>query len=430
MNKKDIAWKAIFEKFDISKKLKIDGRASISAEQIKEVTKDLGIGKQEPRLLTKYDARDERAKILKLHNCTILAEKNGHYLILEGDGYHDVEEVNDVQFFKSKNIGHLQSLPSICTSESQVIDTAKASGLLRQFFGEDELVLTIRGRLRSGAFSYNFDKHSVSVKGVQVEVDSGYEGENVYLLEAKMGTRDNFITRQLYYPYRMWSDRIPTKEIIPVFISYSDKTFYIHQYKFLDKNQYNSIELIRSGAFVIEEHDTICMPVELINYKSTSFLNDVAPKSNEINIPFPQADDVRKVIDFIYAVAGGVTSKKEIAEYYGFDERQSDYYGNAARYLGFVDLEDGMFILTDTGRNYVDSSKDERALMMIKAMMESPTINSLYKSAIHIGGVPDVPFIAKIIHKNRKEINITTSKRRAQTMIKWLDWMWKKTHNI
>ncbi len=427
MSKKDDAWEAIFHDLRIEEQLDNHGYASISADKIKEVTRDNEVGQQEPRIITKFDAREHRARILRHHNCTILATSNGQYSIFKGDGYHDIEDTINTQTFGSKNIESLETLPPICTSESQVIDTAKASGLLENFLEDKNLELTIRGRLRSGSFDFNFDKHPVNVNGVQIEVDAGYEGNRIYLIEAKMGTRDNFITRQLYYPYRMWNARDIDKNIIPVFVSYSDKTFHIHQYSFTDKDQYNSIELVKSGSFVLEAPGIISVADDLNNFKEMAFLKVTPANPRENETPFPQADDIRKVIDAIFAVANGYKTKEEISYYYDFDERQSYYYGNAAKYLGFLDLNHGSFVLTEEGRQYIDASKDERKLIMIRAMMGSPTINALFKETVDIGAIPDTKYIANTIQENRPEVNDTTAKRRAHTMEKWLEWILRQT---
>ena len=87
----------------------------------------------------------------------------------------------------------------------------------------------------------------MSVSGVQIEVDGGYEGDRLYLIETKMGRRDNFITRQLYYPCRMWRERGVKKEIVPIFLTYSNKVFSFRQYRFTNSNAYDSIILERSS---------------------------------------------------------------------------------------------------------------------------------------------------------------------------------------
>ncbi len=428
MSKKDQAWEAIFEALNLEELISENGFATVTAEQIKYITKNNDVGQQEPRLITKFDTREQRPTILRHNNCTILAISNGSYSLFQGDGYHNAEAIPNTEIFTSEHVSSLETLPSVCTSESQVIDTAVASGLLQEFLGEETLSLTIRGRLRSGRFDFKFDDHDVKVDGVQIEVDAGYEGERIYLIEGKMGSRDNFITRQLFYPYRMWDARPGVnKEIIPVFITYSDQTFDIYQYAFNDSNQYNSLELVKSGSYVLANALTGHISAALSRFDSREFLSTVPPQPQESAAPFPQADDLRKVIDTIFAVAVGFDNKLEISEYYDFNERQSDYYGNAARYLGFLELDHGRFILTEEGEEYVKLPKNERTLMMVRTMMRSPTLNTLFKNTVKSGSIPDAESIAITILLNRPELNDTTAKRRAHTMERWLGWLLSKT---
>lgn len=428
MSNKDLAWEAIFESLNIQRQLDEVGVASVTAEQIKNITRQIhGLGQQEPRIITKFDTREQRATILRRNDCTILATSNGTYSLIRGDGYHNAEEIAEAQTFTSEFITSLETLPSVCTSESQVIDTACASGLLGQFLGEDSLPLTIRGRLRSGVFDFTFNELNVHVDGVQVEVDAGYDGKRIYILEAKMGTRDNFITRQLYYPYRMWDARGVAKEIVPIFLSYSDGVFSIYEYSFAEHTEYNSIHLTKSGSFILQDKNANQPSFELAQYGSRKQLLKINPAPNEPDVPFPQADDLRRVIDTIFAVSSGCTSKSAIADYYDFNTRQSDYYGNAARYLGFLELDNGNFALTDEGRIFASSTKDERRLLMLQAIMKSPTLNQAVHDMIQIGAIPDQMRLALIISNNRGEINNTTAERRAHTVHNWLQWVLRKT---
>lgn len=431
MSKKDRAWEAIFDALNISEKLGRGEIATVTAEQIKEITRYTNnVGQQEPRLITKYDTREQRPKILRDHDCTILATSNGTYSLVSGDGYHDAEEIVEVQNFTSEQLSSLETLPHICASESQVIDTACASGLLADFLDDDTFSMTIRGRLRSGTFDYNFDAHMLAVDGVQIEVDAGYEGKRIYLIEAKMGTRDNFITRQLYYPYRMWDTRGVSKEIVPIFLSYSDGTFYIYEYSFAEHTQYNSIALVKSGAYVLEDRHTTQPENELLAYNSRAQLLQIQPDNVEPSVPFPQADDIRRVIDAIFAVASGHTSKPDIAKHYDFDIRQSDYYGNAARYLGFIEsVRRGHFTLTEDGETFTKASKDERRLIMLRAIMRSPTLNQAVHDTLIAGSIPDKSYLAEIIRKHRPEIKDSTPERRASTVRSFIDWVLRKTND-
>ncbi len=98
------------------------------------------------------------------------------------------------------------------------LDNAYNTGLLSDFVEGEKLYQTIRGRERSKPFAFRLTDNDplIEVKGVQIEVDAGYEGErDVILIEAKIGTRKSFNIRQLYYPYRHFSQIVTTKRIRP-----------------------------------------------------------------------------------------------------------------------------------------------------------------------------------------------------------------------
>ena len=49
------------------------------------------------------------------------------------------------------------------------------------------------------------------------------------LIEAKSSLSTDFLVRQLYYPFRLWTNKI-TKPIRPVFLLYSNGTYYFFEY--------------------------------------------------------------------------------------------------------------------------------------------------------------------------------------------------------
>ena len=53
---------------------------------------------------------------------------------------------------------------------------------------------------------------------------------------------EDFIIRQLYYPYRFWKDKV-AKIVIPAFFAYENGIYNIFIYSFNDDNNYNSLEL-------------------------------------------------------------------------------------------------------------------------------------------------------------------------------------------
>ena len=79
----------------------------------------------------------------------------------------------------------------------------------------------------------------------QIEIDGGYEGDSsLNLIEAKNYISDDFLIRQLYYPYRLWSNKIG-KRVRPIFLTYSNGIFHLREYEFVTPELYNSIRLIQ-----------------------------------------------------------------------------------------------------------------------------------------------------------------------------------------
>jgi len=135
----------------------------------------------------------------------------------------------------------------------QHLDFAYASSLLRTFLNDDSFVLTIRGRKYTPKFEFYVNKHKVITESVQTEVDAGYEGRNqVVLIEAKNIGSKNIIIRQLYYPFRQWQTH--TKKKVNVLFFEKQKEIYsIWHFHFRDTMNYNSIELLKSEKFEIED---------------------------------------------------------------------------------------------------------------------------------------------------------------------------------
>ena len=63
---------------------------------------------------------------------------------------------------------------------------------------------------------------------------------------------DDFLIRQLYYPYRLWKEKV-NKQIRPIFLTYSNGIFHIREYEFTDAKFYNSIRLIKHKKYAIQE---------------------------------------------------------------------------------------------------------------------------------------------------------------------------------
>lgn len=250
------AWSKIFRDYKINDHDFDNSPFELTAEQIKKSCQVFtATGDKEPRILCKQDTRSDRPSVFIDNGLFILPKKNGSYYILKGEGYVDIPDITTpIQNYMSKLDFELES-SMVGDSEMQFFDFAYANSLIRTFMNDQSLVLTIRGRKYTPRFSFKVGTNSLDTESVQTEVDAGYEGkDSIVLIEAKNFSATNVIIRQLYYPFRQWSEKT-SKKVVPVFFEKrvvdGEDLYYIWQYVFTDVNDYNSIKLVKSARFRI-----------------------------------------------------------------------------------------------------------------------------------------------------------------------------------
>ncbi len=246
------SWEKIFEDNKILENDFSKGPFYLSAEMIKKSVQDFKkTNEKEVRCLCKMDTRESIPEIMKKNGLILLPVKNKYYVILKGEGYVDIPDIKgEAEIYNTKLSFDLDTA-KIGNSEMQHLDFAYASSLIRTFMGDPTLVLTIRGRKYTPKFSYQIGNNLIDTEGVQTEVDAGYEGENqVVLIEAKNSSTKNTIIRQLYYPYRQWSEHT-NKKVILLFFEKRVDEYLIWQYEFKKKDDYDSIKLVKSKKYKI-----------------------------------------------------------------------------------------------------------------------------------------------------------------------------------
>lgn len=241
MGLNDAAWENLFDKYHILDEIAQNGKFVISASQIKEF--------REPRLMTKFDHKINLPGIFASNNLSILPITRGEYIISSFSAYEEFSESSpDVQRISIPP--HIQSLsPQFLVSETIALNCASACGILNDFLEDDGLIPTVSGRMSSGNFEFGINTSSsvqnVSVCNSQIEIDAAYEGIHyLSLFEAKRDLSDDFLIRQLYYPFRVWNERV-TKMVKPIFLIFSNGMFNLYQYQFDDPRNYNSLRLVK-----------------------------------------------------------------------------------------------------------------------------------------------------------------------------------------
>ena len=215
------AWEILFERYKIIKEIEKNGIFYISANQIKK--------EREPRLMAKFDHTTNLPPIFAQNKLSILPITRGDYAIAHFDAYHEFESDNDNEINQVSMPSYIQSIDSNnITSETIALNCATATGIIADFTEDFDIIPTVSGRMKSGNFNFNIKdvitnkSLNVGVQNSQIEIDAAYEGVNyLSLIEAKIDISDDFLIRQLYFPYRTWKDKI-AKPIKPIFLVYSN----------------------------------------------------------------------------------------------------------------------------------------------------------------------------------------------------------------
>lgn len=416
----DTAWEALFDKYDILSRIEKEGTFFISASQIKEY--------REPRLMAKFDHRINLPQIFSKNRLAILPVSRGDYVISHFQAYQEFEVfTNSVQYAALPP--DLQSLTqNHIPSETIAINCALACGILADFLEEDTLYSTVSGRMGSGQFQFHIEntltnsQTPIAVNNSQIEIDAAFEGlHSLSLIEAKRDLSEDFLVRQLYYPFRVWSSRV-TKKVRPVFLVYSNGIFSLYEYSFLDPYSYNSLVLVKHKNYSIED-----MAIETADLKAVAKQTQPVP---EPEISFPQANSFERVINICELLCSRNLSREQVTEEYAFDIRQTNYYTDAARYLGLVKkhYEDGrkpVYSLSDEGNRIMGLPYRKRQLAFCEAILKHRVFRETFLLCMKHNSIPDTGTIVSIMQESNlyRVESMSTFVRRSSTVSGWIHWM-------
>lgn len=429
LSKNDEAWNLLFEELDIVNEVKNNGVFQITSKQINL------IGRREARLMTKFDHKNNLPALFRDNRLSILPNSRGSYLIGNFKTHGKVEYDEVLKPIKKKFPGEIRTIdPNNISSEAIALNIAYASGMIDEVIEtieETRSFLTLTNRLGSKKLEFTIDSniskvntHRIIVENSQIEIDSTYENlYNIGIFEAKIGTPNDFLIRQLFYPYLFVHNLKVNKKIIPIFFTYAENIFSFHIYDFEESNNYSSIKRVKQMNFVLE--DDIDIELEDIQRISST----VSPKVvNENKIPFPQADNFLRVLNLLKFIENEPRTKEEIALNYGFEERQSDYYFNSLRYLGYAEkIKRGAPITITRKGKHILQTKDKKSgkLEIVSDILSDPVFNDCMKLTLKEGEIVSKSLAKNVIRKYVADnsINEITINRRASSIRGWLNWI-------
>lgn len=418
MTKNDDLWA------ELATQLNIDWSKPVNKLSETELKVALG-GRRDLRLLVSMDTEEKLAQILRSHNRFVLPRSRTEWAVVEGRGYQCLEDPGEPETFPSRLPVHLTTA-AYGRGESRFLFHAYNSGLLSHFSGTNNLYPTIAGKGATPNFRFKIDGHGqLNVEGAGMEVDMVFESldPSVLLFEAKVGRKDNFLIRQLYYPYRAHRDfqeSTGRKRVRPFFFIAEPEreTYSLWEFEWTDPEDYEAIQLVagRARRYRVEE---VAVDPDLYT--------EISP---DPAVPEIQANDLSKVTTLPFLIPQGIDTAKKWADYYGFAVRQGNYYESAAEGLGLVRSDAGVFALTELGKRFVSLSPGERDELVSSRLLKIPIFNRVFNLAHERGpdGVGDSE-VARMIAETRN-LSGKTPSRRASSILAWFHWFARATGSI
>ena len=284
----------------------------------------------------------------------------------------------------------------------------------------------------TGEFEFVVDttrniKQKISVNNAQCEIDGGFENnDSVVIMEAKNVVHEDFHIRQLYYPYRLWKNKV-NKPIRLVFSVYSNMIYRLFEYRFNILEDYSSIELVRTKNYSLQ--DTTITLDDLFRVRKDTLVKTDDNMDNS-DVPFIQANSMERIISLLENMYENPMTSQQIAELMDFEPRQSDYYYNAGKYLGLFEKvnEDKQRVvaLTSLGNKVFKLNYKERQLKIVELILEHQIFSDLFDGMIKTGDMPN----KKDIEDEMRALHVCDEGqivRRASSIYGWLKWIFNLT---
>jgi hypothetical protein len=375
--------------------------------------------------MAKFDFSRQLPGVFRENDLGILPIKNGEYIIGKFNLFETIKNTKyeDIDVKKVSLPDFIETIdPDNIYSESNALNVASLSGMFKDAFNE-ELYETIQGKMRTNTFNFiissNNVDNNIEVNGAAIEIDGGYESKSkVVLVEAKNSMPEDFVIRQLYYPYRHWKDKV-MKEIVPVFFAYDNGIYNMFIYSFEDLYKYNSLKLNDIKRYMISSKSSETIKKDIFERIE---LIDELPQEE---VPLPQADSFSKVIGTLELINNDVCTANDIASELEFDARQGKYYIDALRYLELVQRGEkvGEYKLAPNGFALVNMDIKTRNEKMVELIIKHKPFYETYKYYLDNEEIPTRETIKETIRKYIPNMADETVNRRASTIRGWIQWI-------
>lgn len=141
----------------------------------------------------------------------------------------------------------------------------------------------------------------------------------------------------------------------------------------------------------------------------------VSLKSSDV----PQANSLDRIRQFVEAVRGGSTQKKQIQAVTGLSSRHADYYGQAARALGWVDRQGESYSLRHAASEMLETKagSDEEREAFATSIERCEAVQALAPDLLDDAGPSEEELTLRITEAT--DLAQKTARRRAQALLTW-----------
>jgi hypothetical protein len=415
---------------DVVRQLDIDLSQPVSPP-IRFADLERASGKQS-RIMMSMDHSGALPPIFLPYSNFPVAISTKEFRLVRGAGFHRLESISrEAEIFPARVPRSIAMLGS-GTAEGKFVLHALNSGLIERVTGLEGLypVRTGGGRERTGEFDFHLDGFpSVSVNGAQIEVDLALScPSTLVIFEAKATQHDDFLVRQLYYPYRHFQEIEKSGLNRPV------KTFFFRanpasdmytfwEYHWMDDTDYESIRFRRAWRFEIEEAPPPTTELLAVAPETPSVNSERAHRTAARSMTIPQANSIQRIADLPLLIERGVRSASQWSAICGKSPRQGQYYRRAAQLIGLVASGGGDWKLTTIGRNYVARDPPGRAEMLAKLLLRAPVMHqTLHDAVLHGESGLSFDQITNLVAEVGG-LQGKTRARRASTILAWFKWI-------
>ncbi|WP_459446598.1 type II restriction enzyme [Weissella cibaria] len=459
--KQDVAWRYLFDQFDIPKKIEQNGAYEITSNDINKYVREYYVNLSEnapdARNLLKFDFSSDLPEVFKKAVDKKIFGNDAQFSLMPKG--HDRYVISDFKTFENLNYEVIEPVrmtfpkwisgirpesPETINSEAVAQSVAEMSGMLKYVMDDlnADVVATLSGKKGTGLIDFQISHYrngqtNFVIDGWQSEIDGVYESPSrVLIVESKKKRPEDFNIRQLYIPTRIYHDQMKLpKEIYSAYFTYTDDVFSFHVYQFTDIDNYNSLQKIREYEFVFEEESQIVNRDTLKSFLIMTEDEILEPRrSNGEFIPFVQANDVEKIFE-LPAVLTDLSvddSKNEILELgtleylanvFKFDIRQASYYATAAEYFGLVEKTGRSFALTDLGKVFVESDYNTKVRIFSRQLLKRPVFREILEKWILSGSLSTREKIQSDIENHPIHYSGQTLGRRVNSTQKIISWL-------